>query len=67
MMPEQFRYPEEGWSAGKMKKVGEAMEMGAEVQRKRFGLDLKEGDACPTCGSQVTKEVIDRLKEAEVK
>ncbi|HEX4500620.1 MAG TPA: hypothetical protein VH187_05520 [Scandinavium sp.] len=39
-MPEQFQYPENGWSTGTMRKNGDvqrAMELGADIQRRRFG------------------------------
>lgn len=39
----QFDYPDPGWSTGGMRKVGEAMETGAKVQRKRFGEGLPPG------------------------
>jgi len=55
-MPEKIEYPEPGWSAGKMRRVGEAMEMGARVQRQR----LSVGDICPTCGTKMTEEAVAR-------
>lgn len=37
-MPEQFQYPEPGWAAAGMRKVGEALEGSAKRQRKRMSV-----------------------------